>query len=181
MKTIIIVEGKSDTRRLKQIFPNVLTFETSGLGLDDKKILQLQQYKELDYEMIVFTDPDSAGETIRRKISENVEGVKHAFLNCKQTKGKGKSIGIEHASTEDIKLALARLYTDNYQQIYELADLVEYGIYRNAKLRQFICNQLQIGYGNNKKFLKQLNTFEIEREKLEEIIANYGGIDESSE
>jgi 5S rRNA maturation endonuclease (ribonuclease M5) len=38
MKTIIIVEGKSDTNRLKSFYKDIQTFETSGLGLDPKKI-----------------------------------------------------------------------------------------------------------------------------------------------
>ncbi len=69
MKTIVIVEGKSDTRRLKEIFPDIITFQTSGMGLDDQKIAELKRLEADGVELICFTDPDYPGEKIRQTLS----------------------------------------------------------------------------------------------------------------
>ena len=63
--------------------------------------------------MIVFTDPYFNGERIRRMIMTAIPTVQHAFLKrdeaVPKSKTKGRSLGIEHASHEDLKTALARV------------------------------------------------------------------------
>ena len=51
--------------------------------------------------VIIFTDPDFAGEKIRKKIAQEVPGCKHAFLPREEAKKDG-DIGIENASPESI-------------------------------------------------------------------------------
>ena len=51
--------------------------------------------------VIIFTDPDFAGEKIRKKIAAEVPGCKHAFLPREEAKKDG-DIGIENASPESI-------------------------------------------------------------------------------
>ena len=112
-KTIIIVEGKSDTNRLKEFDKSIQTFETSGLGLDEKKINYLKKINN-DYNFIVFTDPDGPGEIIRARLIKELKNLKHAYLpNDKALSSKKGKIGVEHAKTNDIKLALENLYEPN--------------------------------------------------------------------
>lgn len=167
MGTIIVVEGKSDTRRLKEVIPNVETFETSGLGLDEKKIEQLNVLSQ-HHKLIVFTDPDGPGEIIRARLIENIDNLYHAYLpNEKALSKRLDKIGIEHASTIDIKNALNNLYviSDN-SSTYTMEDLVDLGIYNSKQRRISFCNLLNIAYGNNKKVLKQLNSFNISEEAI---------------
>lgn len=169
MKTLIIVEGKSDTNRLKKVLGTVETFETSGLGLDEKKIKYLKKIQN-EYKMIVFTDPDGPGEIIRKRLSNELDNLYHAYLpnNKAISKKPNASVGIEHGSAQDIKEALANLYQSQpSKNLYEIADLVEWGIYANRQLRTALCDQLHIAYGNNQKVLKQLNNFQISRELIE--------------
>ncbi len=170
--TIIIVEGKSDTNRLKQLDPNIITFQTSGLGLDDNKIKQLQKLSK-DYRLIVLTDPDGPGERIRKKINDNIKGVYHAFLPSSKALSKDQHhVGIEHANIKDIKHALENLYLfdDNNYQKYSVSDLLSWGIYDNKTLRKTFCDKLNISFGNNKKVVNQLNSFQISENKIKEIL-----------
>ncbi len=179
MSTIIIVEGKSDTNRLREIYPNIQTFETSGLGIDEKKIRQIKMLSK-EHKMIVFTDPDGPGEIIRKIINEQVGGLYQAYLpNDKALSKNKKKIGIEHGLTEDIKIALDNLYElSDVDEVYEISDLMDIGIYYDKAKRVAFCDDLHIAYGNNKKVLKQLNSFNISIEKINETLRRIHGTSE---
>lgn len=174
MNKIIVVEGKSDTRRLKEVYPNIVTFETSGLGLDAEKIEDLKRLSQ-DFELIIFTDPDGPGEVIRQRIIENVDNIKHAYIkNDKAISKDRKKVGIEHASDEEIKLALSNVYTYvDGPNIYDMDFLINMGIYNNKLKRKELCDYLHIAYGNNKKVLKQLNQFNIDINRIKDFIKEY--------
>ncbi len=165
---LLIVEGKSDTNKLKSLYPNVETFETNGLGLNEEKILFLLSIKD-DYHLVVFTDPDTPGEIIRKKLIDRVPNLSHIYLpNNKALSLKKNEIGVEHASGEDIRIALDNLYSHKSFGKYEMEDLVDLGIYENKKRRFLFCDYLHIAYGNNKKVLNQLNYFNIDPKKIKE-------------
>lgn len=175
MNTLIIVEGKSDTNRLKKVLGNVQTFETSGLGLDEKKINYLKKIQN-NYKLIVFTDPDGPGEVIRQKLSEELDNLFHAYLPNNKAISKNKcKVGVEHAKAVDIKYALENLYqiTEKQDNLYEISDLIDWGVYSSKKNRLILCDKLHIAFGNNQKVLKQLNDFNISLEKIREIIKEF--------
>ncbi len=171
MNTIIIVEGKSDTRRLKEVLDNVQTFETSGLGLDQDKIDKIKKLSTT-YKLIVFTDPDGPGEIIRQRLIENIDNLYHAYLpNEKALSKKLDKIGIEHASKEDILNALSNTYQLVEQEdLYTMDDIVDMGLYNNKARRMEFCNKINIAYGNNKKVLKQLNSFAIKPNIIADVL-----------
>jgi ribonuclease M5 len=177
MKTIIIVEGKSDTNRLKSFYKDIQTFETSGLGLDQKKIDYLKSI-ENDTKLIIFTDPDGPGEIIRARLADELKNVYHAYLpNDKALSKNMKKVGIEHANFQDIKIALDNLYVEktNYENRYSIEDLIDLGIYNDKELRKEFCDFLHIAYGNNKKVLKQLNSFMIEPQQIKKFLEDKYG------
>jgi ribonuclease M5 len=177
MNKIIIVEGKSDTRRLKEIFKNIQTFETSGLGYDkslEEKLVKLSKNNEF----IIFTDPDGPGEIIRERITRKFPQSYHAYLPNDKALSKKQKVGIEHGSDLEIKKALNNLYQVNENiSAYILEDMIDIGIYNSREKRKLFCDNLCIAYGNNKKVLKQLNDFSITPEEIAKAIRS---IDESS-
>ncbi len=175
MNTLIIVEGKSDTNRLKKVLGNVQTFETSGLGLDEKKLTYLKKIQH-QYKLIVFTDPDGPGEIIRQKLEVELDSLYHAYLPNNKAISKNKcKVGVEHAKAEDIKAALSNLYqvAETNQVTYTISDLVDWGVYASKSKRTILCDRLHIAYGNNQKVLKQLNDFNISPKKIVEIIKEF--------
>lgn len=101
-----MVEGKSDTALLKELF-EVDTIETHGLALD-KKTLELIKEANKTRGVIVLTDPDFPGKKIRDQIQTVVPNCKHAFVSKKDATGK-KKLGIAEANKEAVVLALENM------------------------------------------------------------------------
>lgn len=79
IEEIIVVEGKDDTKRLKEVF-DVDTIETRGSAINESILEQIEHAQETRG-VIVFTDPDFSGEKIRKTIMEAIPDAQHAFLS----------------------------------------------------------------------------------------------------
>ena len=181
LKEVIVVEGKDDTKRIKQAV-NADTIETNGSAISPGVIEQIKILQE-KRGVIVFTDPDYNGERIRKIIMEAVPTAKHAFLNrgeaTPKSKTKGRSLGVEHASFEDLQKALSGVlgsYDDDNQFDISKSNLMKLGLLMGAdsrKRREYLGEALRIGYCNGKQLLKRLELFGITLEELEETMSNY--------
>ena len=126
------LKGRDDTANLKRYF-DVETYETRGSAINDQDIERIQRLHQR-HGVIVFTDPDFNGERIRRMIMTAIPTVQHAFLKrdeaVPKSKTKGRSLGIEHASYEDLKTALAQV-TEQFENENEFdisrSDLIRLG------------------------------------------------------
>lgn len=176
IKEVIVVEGKDDVAAVKRAVDcEIITTDGHHFPKDlFKRIKKAQEEKGV----IVLTDPDYAGEKIRKAINKAVPGVKNAFLP-RDLSIKNEDIGIENAKPEDIIEALknAKAVYESPRVEFSFQDLVEYGIVGpgSKDLRIFLGKELSIGYANGKQFLKRLNNYNIEREQLEEKILKYHG------
>lgn len=176
IKEIIVVEGKSDTVRIKHAV-DADTIETNGSAINKQTLEQIQHAQE-KRGVIIFTDPDYPGKRIRSIIDESVPGCKHAFLAVHEARAKhpdNKSIGIEHASPEAIQHALAdvhELIEEQEVRIYK-EDLIDYGLIggpRAKQRRERLGEMLRIGHTNGKQLQKRLNMFNISTEQLDKMV-----------
>lgn len=173
VKEIIVVEGKSDTVKIKDAVI-ADTIETNGSAINSKT-LNLIKHAQEKRGVIIFTDPDYPGTRIRHIIDEAVPGCKHAFLTVEEAKSKrksDKSVGIEHATRETIRQALKKVYVkyETHEQSIYREDLIEYKLigHSNSKQRrEQLGDYLSIGYTNGKQLLKRLNMFNITKSELE--------------
>ncbi|QHW32169.1 ribonuclease M5 [Paenibacillus rhizovicinus] len=172
IKEIIVVEGKDDTVAIKRAVA-AETIETGGSAIGEavlKRIELAQQRRGV----IIFTDPDHAGERIRKIVAQRIPGCKHAFLPQSEALYKG-DIGVENASPEAIRHALANLRTEAAEGTGALAevtmeDLMQAGLLvhpQAAERRLKMGNLLGIGYANGKQFFKRCSTFRITREEFQ--------------
>ena len=172
---VIVVEGKDDTANLKRYY-EVDTYETRGSAIDQDDLERIATLQELRG-VIVFTDPDYNGERIRKIIMQEIPQAKHAFLNRGET--KGRSLGVEHASFEDLEKALAGLvgsYEDETFFDITKFDLMRLGLLMgkdSRKRREYLGEALRIGYCNGKQLLKRLELFGICLAQVEEAMASY--------
>lgn len=170
IKEVIVVEGKKDTKRV-QLAVDASTIETQGLALEDET-LELIEHAQNTHGVIVFTDPDYPGETIRKKITQKVPGVKHAFIRTDEGVPLHKgTLGIEHASIEAIRKALEGLYeiSEEIEPTVSQKFLRRVGLMggKNAKqMRIKLGEQLRIGYTNSKQLQKRLTLFNISEDKV---------------
>ncbi len=173
-KEVIVVEGKSDTKKIK-LAVDAETIETQGLALEPE-ILELIAHAQETKGVIVFTDPDYPGETIRKKITQQVPGVKHAFITTQEGVPKFKgSLGIEHASIETIREALKGLYSvaeeeESTVSAKFLRDIGLTGGKHAKRWRIRLGEELRIGYTNSKQLEKRLSMFGITEKEVEETL-----------
>ncbi len=172
---IFVVEGRNDSSRLKQIYPDITIITTNGSAINPDSV---QVLKELDqtHDIVLFLDPDHAGERIRRLLGKSLTHVYHAFLNQEFAHSKnGKKIGVEHASTENIMLALKDMQNVAYHSISDvthsfLHDMKLTGNLDSKKLRAKLSNVLKIGYVNGKTLYQRLKLFNISKDKVIEVL-----------
>lgn len=169
IKEIIVVEGKDDTAAIRRAV-EADTIETGGsaIGAEVLKRIALAQERR---GVIIFTDPDHAGERIRKIIAAKVPGCKHAFITQEQAERKG-DIGVENASVDSIREALDKLRTEYTAAVSRLTmeDLIKAGLIvhpQAAARRMEVGKILGIGYCNGKQFYKRCAMFQISREELE--------------
>lgn len=169
IKEIVVVEGHADTAAIKRAV-DADTIETGGSALDEmtlRTIALAQQRRGV----IIFTDPDYAGERIRTIISQRISGCKHAFLPQEEAVKYG-DIGIEHASPAAIRQALANVRTENWRHRTDItwSDLLQRGLINHpqaAKRRRLMGDTLGIGYNNGKQFFKRCHMLQITRAEFE--------------
>lgn len=164
IKEIIVVEGKSDTALLKELF-EVDTIETHGLALD-KKTLELIKEANKTRGVIVLTDPDFPGKKIRDQIQTVVPNCKHAFVSKKDATGK-KKLGIAEANKEAVVLALENMVSfDVDSQSITWHEFIDLDIIGNKQRRLLVYDLFNLGYGNVKTLFKRLNMVGISKEDV---------------
>jgi ribonuclease M5 len=175
IKEIIVVEGKDDTTAIKRAV-DADTIETNGSAINRETIEKIKLAQKTRG-VIIFTDPDFPGEKIRKIISENVPGCKHAFLTKEAAISKnGKKLGVEHAEAKVIREALkdVQLMHEELQEEITQEDLVTAGLVggAGAKERRIkLGKQLKIGYTNGKQLYKRLMMFQVSKVKFAEALA----------
>jgi ribonuclease M5 len=165
IKEVIVVEGRDDTAAIKRAV-HADTIETGGSAINEATIRKIRLAQE-KRGVIIFTDPDYQGERIRKIISRQVPGCKHAFIKQHEGLKKG-DIGVENASPEVIIRALSEVRTEMVEQAGEVtfADMVAYRLTSgpDSKERRLrLGEKLGIGYANAKQLLHRLNAFQISR------------------
>lgn len=184
IKEAIIVEGRDDEARVKQSI-DAMIIVTHGFGIKEETWTLIDKaYREKG--VIIFTDPDHAGEMIRRKIEKRCPKALHANLSREKAR-KNKDIGVENARPQDVLTAILSakskkndtqgesLLSNNSQSESPLSpeDIYVLGICggEGAKIRrERLCDKLGIGYTNAKGFIKRANDFGISKKDIMEAL-----------
>lgn len=172
IKEVIVVEGKDDTKQIRRAV-NADTIETRGSAISDETLEQINELQQ-KRGVIVFTDPDFNGEKIRKVITRNVPGVKHAFLSREDAAPHAKgSLGVEHATPEAIREALRHLYTEepDTPALISKEELQQAGLSAGPdakKRREILGEVLRIGYTNSKQLYKRLKLFQVSPKEFQD-------------
>lgn len=178
IKEVIVVEGRDDISAVKRaVEAEVLA--VGGFGINKKVIDKIREAQNRQG-VIVLTDPDFAGEKIRKIIAKRVIGIKHAYIDQKEGTKDG-DIGVENAEPEAIIRALekARCTLKEVQSTFTVQDMVYFGLMGNInskEIREFIGKELGIGYCNSSQFLSRLNSYGITKEEFIEAVNKMNNI-----
>ncbi len=173
-KQVFIVEGQHDAAKLKEVLGDIEVITTNGSDISDKTLKLINALDEA-HDLIVFTDPDYAGQRIRQIVSKDLKHVHHAFLKQELAISKNqKKIGIEHASKDDILYALKHMQlVMNDKHLISMHFLYSCGLigHRNSKkLRDYVSDKLHLGHVNGKTLKTRLELFNITEERIKEVM-----------
>ena len=173
IKEVLVVEGKMDVVAIdKAVEADCII--TEGFNLKPQALDSIAKaYQKRG--IIIMTDPDSAGERIRRFLTKRLPEAKHAFIP-KEDATANNDIGIEQASPEAIRTALAKVRTMDWEPTNNFtgADLLRAGISGSpaaSEKRAKLGAVLGIGYANAKTFLQRLNHYGITRQEFQQAVA----------
>jgi ribonuclease M5 len=168
IQEVIIVEGIHDQDAIIRAV-NADTLVTHGTHISKELLDFIEQLHKLRG-VIIFTDPDTPGDQIRKKIMQRIGGCKHATLSNKQSRSKGK-VGIEHASSEDIKEALLKVVSFDHRNEsltwHEFLDLGLTGLADSKLRREKVCRAFALPYANAKTLFQYLNMCGLTSKKIE--------------
>ncbi|MBP2032312.1 ribonuclease M5 [Clostridium algifaecis] len=172
IKEIIVVEGRDDVTAVKKAVDAEL-IAVGGFGINKKVIDKIKEAQKRQG-VIVLTDPDFAGEKIRRIISKRVKNIKHAYIS-QEDGTKDGDIGVENASPEVIIRALenAKFEEKEKRQEFNVNDMFFFkltGDDDSKERRDKLGKELGIGYANTSQFLKRLNNYGITKEEFKKAI-----------
>jgi len=172
LQEVLVVEGKMDTVAIRKAL-EADTIETGGFTLASHTLKQIEAaYKKRG--IIILTDPDGAGERIRRFLTERFPEAGQAFVPKLQATAHN-DVGIEQAQPEAILAALAKVRHHEYrpQAEFNIMDLFANGLSggKDASARRDALGAyLGIGYGNVKRFLERLNHYGITRAEFQKAL-----------
>lgn len=183
IREIIVVEGRDDVTAVKQAV-EAEVIAVHGFGISRETILRIRKAAR-ERGVIVLTDPDFAGETIRRRIEGFCPGVRHAYIM--RSEGTRKNdVGVENADPESIRRALATAHATAAEPRREFttADLLDHGLMGRADSRarrQALGRSLGIGYGSAAALLSRLNHYGISRADFEKAAAELDTSDKTGD
>ncbi len=172
---IFIVEGKTDTSKLKSIYENIETFETNGNRINKKRLNTIKLLHK-NNNIYIMTDPDFIGNKIRNIISNALNNdCYHVYIQNYFSNKNNKKNGIAEINKEILinSINKAKKFDKNTHE-----NNFSYNEYLNLKLnnkniRLYICNKLNICYFNHIKLYKILNFLNININYLKRILEGY--------
>lgn len=184
LREVVVVEGLHDKQRVDE----AVDAEVLILGGDhiSRRTVDLLRRAVQVRGAIVLTDPDGAGERIRRRLDQLVPGLQHAYLR-RTSATSPQGVGIEHAKAEDVRRALVEARGRDRRNgetpsarapEFSLDDLVQHRLIHHpdaASRRERLGDMLAIGYGNAKAFLHKLNAYGVTRQEFEDAVRRLDG------
>lgn len=174
IKEVLVVEGKMDVVAInKAVEADCIV--TGGFTLKKSTFENIRcAYKKRG--IIILTDPDWAGEQIRKRLSKRFPRAKHAFIPREEAFAHN-DIGVEQAKPDSIKKALAKVHSQSYEasQLFTAEDLLKNGLSGSdtaSAKRAKVGAVLGLGYANAKNFLRRLNTYGVTREEFSQALTD---------
>lgn len=164
IKELIVVEGKNDTHTLKRYF-DCETIETHGMYVSKETLDRIEEaYKRRG--VIIFTDPDTPGEKVRRAIQKRIPQAKHVFIDKSKAR-TSKKVGVEHANQEDLWNALKHAVTfSNESESLSWPEFIDLGLIGDSVFRKKVCDAFHIGKCNAKTCFKRLNQMNVTKNEI---------------
>lgn len=166
----VVVEGTWDASYISS-FVDCEIIVTNGLDVPQNEIdylKNLSKYKKI----LVLTDPDEAGETIRRRIHDQVEAIDVVVDKTKCN--KNHKHGVAECEKDELIKCLKPFFvnTKNISENITNNFLFMNGI-NNKEIYHFIGKKFCLGNVNKKVLLTRLNSTKVAQEDLLKAVKEY--------
>ncbi|STO31556.1 ribonuclease M5 [Fusobacterium necrogenes] len=174
IKEIIVVEGRDDIAAVKSAV-DAEVIQVNGFAVRKKENIERIRVAQKNRGVIILTDPDYAGNEIRKYIHKFFPDAKDAYIRRSEGTKDG-DIGVENASPESIIKALEKAkctVEKELQSSFTMTYLMECGLVGGieaSERREKVGGKLGIGYSNGKQFLSKLNRYGITKEEFEKAL-----------
>lgn len=162
ISSIIVIEGKDDEAYLSS-FIDAIFVKTNGYDIPKEEVSFLNNPR-IKKPIIVLTDSDEAGKTIRARLNQLIKTPINVEVNILKCNKKNKH-GVAECEKEEIINALKE-HIDNFttNELVDAAFISSLSI--NKSEREKLCKELQLGNCNNKTFIKRLNYIGFTKDEL---------------
>ena len=176
--TLIVVEGKTDIDFLSK-FLDADFYCVNGSAINQDNYDFINEYLKKG-KVIILTDPDYPGLSIRNKINSNCKGCYNAYVR-KEVSIKHHKVGVAESTKEEVLNAINNAI--NYDLSSSISDLKEIDLIdlglsgRNdsKEKRMIISSKYHLGYNNFKSLYKKLKILNISKEDIKETLENVKG------
>ena len=177
LKEAVVVEGRDDEAAVLRA-ADAAVLSTHGWGLPEEALARIRHAYGRQG-LVILTDPDHAGEELRRRLTALFPDAKQAYLSRpdaeKRKGGRIVDTGVENAAPEAIQAALLAAKAtvsakeDADKDFAQPSDLIALGLAGtpgSEERRRALGKNLGVGDGNAKTFCRRLAAFGISREEL---------------
>ena len=168
---ILLVEGIHDEAYLSS-FLDVEIVTTNGFDIPIEEI-EYVRVASLKKKVIIFTDPDNAGQGIRKRLNNIFPNAENAFVDINKCNKHGKH-GVAECEKEEILSVLSKYITETPNEIGKItySDLYKLGLigHESNSKKEKIIKHFHLGKCTSKKLLKRLNLLNISLEEIKEVI-----------
>ena len=149
ISNIIVIEGKDDEAYLSS-FIDAIFVKTNGYDIPEEETAFLNNPR-IKKPIIVLTDSDEAGKTIRAKLNQLIKTPINVEVNILKCNKKNKH-GVAECEKEEVVNALKEHIDSNTtNELIDAAFINSLSI--NKTEREKLCEELQLGNCNNKTFI----------------------------
>lgn len=160
---IIVVEGTGDSSYLSS-FIDCDFVTTNGYDLPKEELEYLQEASK-KVQIYIMTDPDEAGENIRKRIHEVIDGV-DIVVDATKCNKNGKH-GVAECDKTEVINTLEKFFvlTKNNKE-YVSKKYFKVNDFDREEIYLFTKKKFKLGKCNRKQIIKRLNVLQITEEEL---------------
>ena len=165
---IIVVEGRNDESFLSSFIESIYVV-TNGYEIPKQEVAFINNERNKK-SIIILTDSDNAGKTIRAKLNNLINNSVNVEVDIVKCNKHGKHGVAECEQDEVINVLKEHLSTTEPKE--NTISLKDLNITKDQ--RDYLCEKMMLGNCNQKTFIKRINYLELSLEEINKELSNYG-------
>ena len=169
ISSVLVVEGTNDASYISSMY-DVEIVVLNGYDCPSEELDYLKEVSKFK-KVLLLTDPDEAGKTIRNRLHET--GIEFIDLHVDLSKcSKNGKHGVAECEKEEIYRVFAPYLVQKPTILNEIKVSKIYELVPSKAQREKLSEKLHLGKCNMKKFVQRINSLGITLEQLKKEITS---------